>query len=108
MIILAVNGVTNLNSSADKMTNAIDAQIRRTTCFVRLLLRTIRRLLLSAISASRAAVNLWMELSVSAPQYGHFVSLLLITLLQYMHVILAIAPHLSDSDIRRKHRSYSD
>ena len=36
-----------------------------------------------------------MELSVSAPQYGHFVSLLLITLLQYTHVSLAIVSHLA-------------
>jgi hypothetical protein len=105
MIIFAFDGVTNLNSSTDKMTNANDAQTRLITCFFRLLFRASRRVLLFSISASLAAVNFLMELSVSAPQCGHFVSLLLITLLQYTHVSLAIVSHLAVPDIQRKHRS---
>ena len=108
MMVFAVDGVTNLNSSTHKMTNASVAQTRLITCFLRLLFRAARRVLLFSISASLTAVNFLMELSVSAPQYGHFVSLLLITLLQYTHVSLAIVFHLVIPDILRKHRSFSD
>ena len=90
MMVFPVDGVANINSSTDKITTANDAQTRQITCFLLFLLRAVRRVLFFSISVSLAAIYFLKELSVSAPQNGHFLSLLLITLLQYTHVSLAI------------------